>query len=180
VKRWLLGLLLLAVPATALATTVIPMDVEALTRASSHVIEARALSSTSQWNPEHTFIFTYTHFDVTRALKGDAHGPVVVRQIGGTVDGITQKVAGVHHWRAGDQAVLFLQPNPAADGTLVITGLMQGNFLVRHTVWGEVHVSNGMPDVMAYRPQAGGVTGYRGNTMRLDELETRVQKAVEK
>ena len=26
--------------------------------------------STSQWNSEHTFIFTYTRFDATRTLKG--------------------------------------------------------------------------------------------------------------
>ena len=38
-KRWFVGLLLLAVPLLLVATTVIPMGVEALTRASSHVVE---------------------------------------------------------------------------------------------------------------------------------------------
>jgi len=42
-KRWFVGLLLLAVPLLLVATTVIPMGVEALTRASSHVVEVRAM-----------------------------------------------------------------------------------------------------------------------------------------
>jgi hypothetical protein len=171
--------LLLSSPLFVFGTTVVPMSVEALTRASSHVVEGRATGSTSQWNPEHTFIFTYTRFEVTRNLKGAAPKEVLVRQIGGTVGGITQKVAGVRHWRAGDEAVLFLQPSPTADGTLVVTGLMQGNFLMRRTQSGQQYVSNGMPEAYQYRA-AEGVTSYRGNTMRLNEIESRVQKAAEK
>ena len=178
-KRWIVCLVLLAVPGLLSATTVVPMGVEALTRASSHVVEARATGSTSQWNSEHTFIFTYTRFEVTRTLKGQASKEILVRQIGGTVEGITQKVAGVRQWRAGDEAVLFLQPSPVADGSLVVTGLMQGNFLMR-TQAGRTYVSNGMPEAFEYQAAAGEVTSYRGNTMRLDEIESRVQKAVEK
>ena len=104
----------------------------------------------------------------------------MVRQIGGTVEGITQKVAGVRHWSPGEDAVLFLQPSPAADGTLVVTGLMQGNFLMRRTRAGHTYVSNGMPEAFEYQAAAGEVTSYRGNIMRLEELESRIQKAVEK
>jgi len=180
VKRWFVGLLLLAVPVLLFATTVVPMGVEALTRASTHVLEARATASTSQWNPEHTFIFTYTRFEVTRTLKGQTSNTILVRQIGGTVEGITQKVAGVRQWRPGEEAVLFLQPSPTADGTLVVTGLMQGNFLIRRTQAGHIYVSNGMPEAFEYQAALGEVTSYRGNTMRLEEIESRIQKAVEK
>jgi len=179
-KRWFVGLLLLAVPLLLVATTVVPMGIEALTRASTHVVEARAMGSTSQWNSEHTFIFTYTRFEVTRTLKGQTSNTIMVRQIGGTVEGITQKVAGVRHWSPGEEALLFLQPSPAADGTLVVTGLMQGNFLMRRTRAGHTYVSNGMPDAFEYQAAAGEVTSYRGNTMQLEELESRIQKAVEK
>jgi hypothetical protein len=179
-KRWLASLLLLAVPTLLFATTVVPMAVEALTRASTYVVEARSIGSTSQWNSEHTFIFTYTRFEVTRALKGQASNTIMVRQIGGTVDGITQKVAGVRQWSPGEESVLFLQPSSMADGALVVTGLMQGNFLMRRTQAGHTYVSNGMPDAFEYQAAAGEVTSYRGNTMRLEEIESRIQKAVEK
>ncbi len=154
-KRWLACLVLLLAPILLFATTVVPMGVEALTHASSHVVEARATGSTSQWNPEHTFIFTYTRFEVTQALKGQTSSTITVRQIGGTVEGITQKVAGVRQWNPGDEAVLFLQPSPTADGTLVVTGLMQGNFLMRRTQAGHTYVSNGMPEAFEYQAGAG-------------------------
>ena len=54
----------------ASATTVIPMSVEKLVSASSHVVEATAVQAWSEWNPQHSIIFTYTKFQVTRHLKG--------------------------------------------------------------------------------------------------------------
>jgi len=178
--RRIVSLILLVFPALLFATTVIPMGVESLTRGSTHVLEAKAVSSTSQWNSDHTFIFTYTQFEVQKTLKGEAPNTVTVRQIGGTVDGITQKVAGVRHWRPGEEAVLFLQPSSMADGALVVTGLMQGNFLIRHTPAGHTYVSNGMPDAVEHQAAGGEVTSYQGNTMRLEELESRIQKAAVK
>ena len=173
-------LLVLTIPAMLWATTVIPMDVEKLTAVSTHIVEGRALDSTSQWNSEHTLIFTYTRFQVTRALKGEAPATIVVRQLGGTVDGISQRVAGVRPWRAGEEALLFLQPSTIPDGALVVTGLMQGNFLLRRSPQGVTYVSNGMPDASEYRVASGEVATYQGSKMRLAEMEARIQKAVQK
>ncbi len=126
---------------------------------------------------EHSLIFTYTRFQVARALKGQAPAAIVVKQPGGSAEGYTQKVAGVRHWRSGDQAVLFLRPIQESDGTLEVTGLMQGNFIVHKNATGETIVSNGVPDVSAYQASSNAVTQYRGSGMRLDELESRVRKA---
>src|SRR5258705_4218168 len=93
------------------ATTIVPVSVERLTRQSTHIVEAQASQSWSQWNPQHSLIFTYTQFQVARALKGQAPAMIVVKQPGGSAEGYTQKVAGVRHWRTGDQAVLFLRPS---------------------------------------------------------------------
>lgn len=177
--RYLAGLLLV-IPALLWATTVIPMDVEKLASLSTHVVEARAIESTSQWNTEHTLIFTYTRFEVTRTLKGQSPATLMVRQLGGTVDGVSQKVAGVRQWRLGEEAMLFLRPSSIPDGAMVVTGLMQGNFVMRRTPEGATYVSNGMPDASEYHASSREVTHYRGNSMRLEELESRVQKAVKK
>jgi len=179
-KRLSVLLLLFALPVMLNATTVIPMGVEKLASVSTHIVEARAIETVSQWNAEHTLIFTYTRFEPTRTLKGQVPPTFMVRQIGGTVDGITQKVAGVRHWRPGEESVLFLQPSSIADGALVVTGLMQGNFLMRHTPGGQIFVSNGMPEASEYHAASGEVTGYRGNNLRLNDLESRIQKAVQK
>ena len=161
------------------ATTIVPVSVERLTRESSHVVEAQASQSWSQWNPQHSLIFTYTRFQVARTLKGQATDTIVVKQPGGSAEGYTQRVAGVRHWRTGDQAVLFLRPSQEMDGTLEVTGLMQGNFLVHKSDTGETMVSNGVPDVSAYQASSNVVTQYRGSGMRLDELESRIQKAMQ-
>ena len=161
------------------ATTIVPVSVERLTRESSHIVEGQALESWSQWNPQHSLIFTYTRFQVARALKGQAPVTIVVKQPGGSAEGYTQKIAGVRHWKAGDQAVLFLRPSQEMDGTLEVTGLMQGNFLVHKSDTGEIMVSNGVPDVSAYQAASNAVTQYRGSGMRLDELESRVRKVAQ-
>jgi hypothetical protein len=164
----------------ASATTVIPLSVEDLTQISSHVVEARALDSWPQWNAAHTVIFTYTRFEVLRALKGEAPSTIVVRQLGGTLDGTTQRVSGVRHWKTGEQAVLFLRPGEIRDGSLVVTGLVQGNFMIYRGPTGKALVSNGTPETSAYKVSASEVTGYKGSAMRLEEIEGRVQKAVQK
>ncbi len=64
------------------ATTVIPMDVDKLASVSTHIVEARAVQSVSQWNADHTLILTYTQFAVTRTLKGQAPATFMVRQLG--------------------------------------------------------------------------------------------------
>ena len=159
------------------ATTIIPVSVERLTTESSHVVEARALSSWSQWNPQHSLIFTFTKFEVSRTLKGQAPSTIVVKQIGGSAEGYTQKVAGVRHWRGGDQAVLFLHPSPSGDGTLEVTGLMQGDFRM-HAAPSGTTVSNGVAGVTSYDQDSQQTALYQGSGMRLEDLESRVQKVV--
>ena len=171
-------LLLSFVAPMLLATTVVPMDVEKLASLSTHIVEARAGQSVSQWNPEHTLILTYTTFEVQKTLKGQTPRTILVRQLGGTVEGVSQRVSGVRPWRQGEDAVLFLQPSSIADGALVVTGLMQGNFLMLHTAQGQTFVSNGMGEASELHAATGEITNYRGSKLRLEDLESRVQKAV--
>lgn len=171
----ILGIALVA--ASLSATTIIPVSVERLTTESSQVVEARVVSAESRWNPQHTLIFTYTKIQVTKTLKGNEQQAMVVKQIGGSAEGYTQKVAGVRYARPGEQAVLFLRPSLGGDGTYEITGLMQGNFAMRRLSSGETVVSNGVPGVSAY--QQGSTSEYSGTRMQLTELETRVQKATQ-
>lgn len=159
------------------ATTVIPLSLEQLTRASTHVIEGKAVETWSKWNDSHSFILTYTRFEVQRALKGQAPSTVVVHQLGGKVDGVTQKVSGVHLWNSGEKAVLFLRPGQIRDGSFVVTGLIQGNFQMMKTDKGDVKVSNGVPDASAYKIKSSQLTTFRGSAVTLQELESRVQKA---
>jgi len=159
------------------ATTIIPVSVDRLTSESSHVVEGRVISTESKWNPQHTLIFTYTKFEVTRTLKGAPQPSFIIKQIGGSAGGYTQKVAGVRYAKPGEESVLFLRPSSSAEGTFEITGLLQGNFSIRKLTSGEAVVSNGVPGVSVYR--AGSTGEYTGAYMKLQELEARVRKAVQ-
>src|SRR5438067_422572 len=152
-------------------TTVIPMSVERLTQASTHVVVGQAISSRSEWNQQHTQIFTYTRFRIARSLKGKAPAEIVVKQMGGRAGGYEQKVAGVRQLNANEQAVLFVHPSQAADGSVVITGLMQGDFRIVASQKGEAVVSNEALGVQQPSASTSSVEHYAGEGMPLSTLE---------
>lgn len=165
---------LFALCLAAAATTVVPISLERLTRASTHVVRAKALQSWSAWDASHSRIFTYTRFALVKRLKGQAPSTFVVKQMGGSAGGYTQHVAGVRHFTVGEQSLLFLHPSDAGDGSLVVTGLMQGNFRIFRSTAGEEVVSNGVPGVETFDPRTGHLGSYAGSHRRLSEVESRV------
>ncbi|MGH9521309.1 MAG: hypothetical protein ACRD3E_02120 [Terriglobales bacterium] len=166
---------LLACSLTAAATSIIPMSVEELSQAATHVVEGQALRSWSAWNEQHTLIYTYTSFAVGRTLKGTAPAEIVVKQPGGSAGGYTQTVWGVRHLQSGEHALLFLRPSMAADGTMVIVGLMQGQFQV-FQAGSEAMASNG---IVHNRKYDHGMIEKAGTSPRLSDIEDTVRRAIE-
>jgi hypothetical protein len=151
------------------------MSVEDMTRAATDVVEARAVSSRAAWNEQHTLIYTYTTFQVTQVLKGGPAQEIKVKQPGGTAGGYTQKVSGVHHAQNGEEALLFLRPSAAGDGTYVVVGLVQGNFRMIRPSDGRAMVTNGMAGAKAL--QGGTVSEFTGSPMKLTEAEARIRRS---
>jgi hypothetical protein len=159
------------------ATMVKPMSVEELSSAASSIVEGQAVESWASWNAMHTRIYTYTRVKVSRALKGSASETVVLKQVGGSAGGYTQHVAGVQAMQKGEQALLFLRPSEAGDGTMVVVGLMQGHFRVaRDSQTGATIVSNGVMGAEEFN--GGKVQNYRGSALTLRQMESRIRKAV--
>ena len=174
----------MACAALAAATSVIPISLQQLTQRASTVVEARAQNSWSQWNPQHTLIFTYTRFAVMKALKGETPQTIVVRQMGGKVGTLRQTVAGVRSWRPGEESMLFLRPSAEGNGVMAIVGLMQGDFRITRTATG-VTASNGVPqsrqyDVKQYQRGSATPEIYTGEAMPLRQLESQVAGMVAK
>src|SRR5712672_3652997 len=93
IGRTRLLVVVLAAFATCLqATTIVPMSVEDLTQASTHVVVAQALESRTEWNADKTIIFTITTFQVSESLKGQAPHTLVVRQMGGRTMHMSKKL----------------------------------------------------------------------------------------
>jgi hypothetical protein len=163
----------------AQATMVKPMTVEDLTSAASAVVEGQATETWTSWNAIHTRIYSFTRVQVSRALKGTPGETVVVKQWGGSADGYTQHVSGVRPIQTGEAALLFLRPSEAHDGTMVIVGLMQGQFrFARDAKSGDTLVNNGMIGAEELQSSSRQVQPYHGSALTLRQMEARIQKAV--
>jgi hypothetical protein len=160
---------------TCFSTTVIPQTVEELTRASTDVVVGEAGVPQAKWNASHTMIYTITPIRIESALKGTRQGVVMVAQMGGTLDGIHTKIAGIRQFQPQEKAALFLRPSKDMPGTFVITGMMQGHF----TVASDDKVTNGVSGVHAFNAKTQQLSEFAGEEMSLQTLRARV-KAVAK
>lgn len=118
-------LALLSLPAAAWATTVLRADVPALTRLSDAVVRGRVVSLQSHWTGDGLRIVTDVRLEVTEALKGAPAHTITIRQPGGTVGNIGQRVSGLASFKAGEEVVVFLERRGPVH---VVTGLAQGKF----------------------------------------------------
>ena len=57
-------------------------------------------------------IWTDTVVDVARAIKGDAESTITIRELGGVLGDRITKLFGTPEFAAGEQVLLFLEPNP--------------------------------------------------------------------
>jgi hypothetical protein len=133
-------LLVSAVPMFASQFVELPFDQVA--REAKFVVRANVIDTWSAWDDSGQVIYTYATLRVTRYF-GEATGPdtLVVREVGGTVDGYTQQAVGFPEIRRGERVVLFLADDE--DGVnLRIHAYNQGKFLVRNRAGEEVLVAD--------------------------------------
>jgi hypothetical protein len=122
-----ISFLTLLAAGTALASTAFRLDTPALTAASTDVVDANVVSSSSVWTADHRRIVTHVVIEVRDTWKGTAKGRVTVVQPGGERDGIGQRVSGVAPLQLGERVVLFLERSGPYHR---VVGLAQGVYRV--------------------------------------------------
>ncbi|MDP9192129.1 MAG: hypothetical protein M3P06_10565 [Acidobacteriota bacterium] len=133
-------LLALAVPLSA--SQFIDMTFDQVARESQYVVRGQVIETWSAWDDAHEVIYTYATVHVSRYF-GEIAGPdvLMVREVGGTVDGYTQEAIGFPAIRRGEQVVLFLSRwEDSSDYR--IHAFNQGKYLVRERGGFEVLVSD--------------------------------------
>ena len=102
-RKLILTLLLLLCPSLASATIVRALTVEQMAQESDAVIFGTVSKQTSGWNDSKTRIYTVTTIVVKESWKGSHRNgaSVNIRQIGGTVGQLTQRVVGNAKFTAG-------------------------------------------------------------------------------
>ncbi|HLL53745.1 MAG TPA: hypothetical protein VK447_09380 [Myxococcaceae bacterium] len=86
----------------------------------------RATVTASQARKVGTRIYTFTDLRPTEALKGKAPATLVVRQPGGEVGSIGQRVAGAARFTVGEEVVLFLEPAKDDAAVQLVSGMAAG------------------------------------------------------
>jgi hypothetical protein len=106
------------------------LDVEDLTRISTHVFRGEVLSNEVKWADDHHAIYTSTRIRVDEGLKGPlSSGQIVtVNQLGGEIDGMKLDYQGRPIFTVGESVLLFTtEPKP---DSLVVMALKQGKMRI--------------------------------------------------
>lgn len=135
--------LALVLPASALATTVLKMDLEALVGTADAIVVGQVVAQEAV--VEEGKVFTVTTIRVDELLKGEsvvrrradgsgsldevekAPETLTIKQIGGRTDSLATYVAGMPSFEVGEEVVLFAE-RPKQLEHFVVTGLSQGKF----------------------------------------------------
>jgi len=108
-RRPLVALALLA-PLSVFATVVIAMSMEEMTARSPLVVRGTVHRVDTQWAEGRTKIWTYSEVVVHETLKGTGRTSVLVKQPGGVMGTIAERVSGAAVFTPGEDVVLFLEP----------------------------------------------------------------------
>lgn len=113
--------------AVAHATTLLALDVPALTKGSSAVVRAKVKSVEARWTKDGGRIMTDAVLEVTEPWKGAPGKVITVMQPGGVVGEVGQQVHGTAKFTVGEDVVVFLEPR---GDRYLLTGMLQGKFKV--------------------------------------------------
>lgn len=124
----LLGLL---GPAEARATVMVELPRAELVQTADLVVRCVVGAQTVRWNEDQSRILTLSRLTVQAYLKGRGPSELVLRQFGGTLDGLTLTVPGDGHLSPGQEVVLFLRQGA---GVVYLTAMAQSVYLVTQGV----------------------------------------------
>ena len=146
-------------------------------RGATYIVRGSVVDTWSAWNDDHDVIFTYATVRVSRYF-GERTGPdtLVVREVGGTVDGYTQEAIGFPAIRSGEQVVLLLSEWENSTD-LRIHAFNQGKYLVRQRGGFEVLVSDPVKQGEERRTMERNQFSAEENGLTIEEFADMVESA---
>lgn len=166
-----------AATAPAQATIVRGFTLPAMTLEAHRIVHGEVVAVDAVWDAQRQRVYTHTTVRVIDSWAGaDDTEHIVVRQMGGVLDGVVTSVVGNAHLELGAEVVLFVR----TDGFLhYLVGMAQGHY--------EVLREEGRPATVARSTAGLRRVGLRGpirldapQRTRLSELEARVRGTLER
>ncbi|HEX7830724.1 MAG TPA: hypothetical protein VF787_13790 [Thermoanaerobaculia bacterium] len=167
------------------ASQFIEMPFDQVAREAQYVVRAQVVDTYAAWDDSHEVIYTYATLRVSRYF-GESAGPdtLVVREVGGTVDGYTQEAIGFPAIRAGEDVVLFLAPWTDGGAEMRIHAFNQGKFLVKERLGRELVVADEVRQGDARLGREGRLSDVRADgtddlsgALTIDELAAMITDA---
>jgi hypothetical protein len=164
------------------ASQFIQQPFDQVARESKFIVRGEVVDTYSAWDEAREVIFTYATVRVSRYF-GEATGPdtLVVREVGGTIEGYTQEAIGFPAIRRGEQVVLFLS-NWEDSADYRIHAYNQGKYLVRERAGKEIVTEDPVKqgDARLESPERDRfhVEGHgEGIALTIDELAAMIEDA---
>lgn len=175
-KTWVTGALLLSFP--AFATTLIALDVPAMSRSADAIVQGRVQKVEARQSKDGARIMTYATVEVAESLKGQGVSTVEVVQPGGVVGDVGQRVSGTARLQVGDEVVVFLERRGPARFMLV--GMAQGCFRVERSSDGKAAfaVQDSDGEVMMLDPVTRAPVAKAVGPVKLDDLKAQIRGAL--
>lgn len=166
---------LMATTPTAHATTLMHMSIAKMSQKAPLIVRARCLGNATSWDAGD--IWTFTSFSVEEAWKGTAPQEIVVRLLGGSAGSITSNVSGIPHFRPGEEVILFLEPTPRGDFSVV--SWQQGTFRIhRDSVAGRETVTQDTASFATFDPATHRFQAAGARNLPLEALRAQVDAAL--
>lgn len=120
------------VAAPASATTVRAFSLRAMTLQAHGIMRGEVIAEEVVYDVGARQVYTHTFVAVSEVLSGDSRpgDVVVVRQLGGVLDGLEQVLVGTAHLGLGEEVVLFARTDGAFH---YLIGMAQGAWLVERS-----------------------------------------------
>ena len=153
----------------ASASIVVPMTLKDLTEQADLIVLGISSEITSVWDSDRKNIVTYITLVPERCFKvTECPDQIRIRQLGGTVDGITMIVKGGARFHKNEKVVLFLERTSTTHYRVI--GLSLGKFsVVYNQSEGREYVERDLSSLRFADSQGSGVT-----IKDLSEPETKI------
>lgn len=94
------------------------------------IVRGKAVRSVSGWDEAQHRIWTWTEVVVEETIKGTVPAVVLIKQPGGEVGAIGQRVEGAAHFVDGEECVLFLEKAPDEPRAFRVSSLSAGKISI--------------------------------------------------
>lgn len=178
-----IGAVVLLASAGAFATVVMDQTLEEMAAQAPLIVRGTVGRQQVRWDDAHLRINTYTEVRVTERLKGDAASILLVRQPGGEVGDVGQRVSGVAKFREGEDVVLFLFDPPDEKGVYSVEGLAAGKIAFERSKLGELRAVRHLTGLALYQREGGKARVHSVSREDLgtpDQVLERIRAAVKK